>query len=214
MFALALQPILASSCSSSDNVLTPSYLDDAIVLGPKDEAVKCYKLLKSNMHGIGLELKDEMCEAFSYMGISDWDLPVPIKSDGVTILGTPIGHLSFVENSCRVQVNQVKLFLSQLPKINDLQKASIVLRYCGVPKISHLLRSVPPRVIDEAAKDFDHALLDILENIVGCKFSAQERTQLTLGIRQGGFVLTQSGAFLGGLGKHPSSLAPKSDYAG
>ena len=112
------------------------------------------------MHRIGLELKETKCEEFPYLRISDWGLPVPIKSGGVTILGTPIGHLSFVENSCMDQVNQAKLFLSQLPKINDLQTASLVLRYCGVPKISHLLRSVPPRVIEEAAKDFDHVLLD------------------------------------------------------
>ena len=121
-------------------------------------------------------------KVFSYIAISDWDLPVPIKSDGVTILGTSIGHLSFVENSCMDQVHQAKLFLSQLPKIDDLQTASLVLRYCVVPKISLLLRSVPPRVIEETAKDFDQ---DTFENIVGSKFSARERTQLTLGKRQG-----------------------------
>lgn len=97
LFVLALQPILASSCSSSDSVLTPTYLDDVTVVGSRDEAIKCYKLLKANMHDIGLDLREENCEAFSFSAIPDWNLPVSIKSDGFTILGTPIGHTSFVK---------------------------------------------------------------------------------------------------------------------
>ena len=214
LFALALQPILENGYSTNTSVLTPSYLDDAVVLGPKDNAVECYNLLKSRMFDIGLELREEKCEAYSPLGISHWDLPVPVKSDGVIILGTPIGHPSFIESCCKDQVNRAKLFLSQLPKLNDSQSASLLLRYCGVPKISHLLRSVPPIVIDEAAKEFDCALLDTFEGIISCKLSVQERSQFTLGIGQGGFGLTQSSdiascAFLGAWAHTLHHLPPR-----
>ena len=97
-----------------------------------------------------------------------------------------------------------KSSLSKLPGLNDAQTASLLLRYCGIPKISHLLRCIPLLVIDTAAAEFDCTIINTFEAIIGCKLSVQEIRQLSLPISQGGFGLTKSSstasvAFLGRL---------------
>ena len=66
------------------------------------------------------------------------------------------------------------------------------LRYRGIPKISHLLRSVSPLVIADAAREFDCIINNTFEAIIGCKLSVQETRQLSLPISQDGFGLTKS----------------------
>ena len=117
-------------------------------------------------------------------------------------MGSPIDHKSFVQDVCFKQVDSAKVFLSKLPGLNDAQTASLLLRYCGIPKISHLLRCIPPLVIDTAATEFDCTIINTFEAIIGCKLSVQEIRQLSLPISQGGFSLTKSSstasvAFLG-----------------
>ena len=48
---------------------------------------------------IGLKLKDEKCVAFSPNGMQDWDLSIPVRSDGSVLLGTPLGNKPFVKVS-------------------------------------------------------------------------------------------------------------------
>ena len=202
LFALALQPILINAAKDHESVLTPSYLDDSMILGPKEEVINCYNNLKVQLSKIGLELREDKCEAFSPIGIHDWPLNIPVQKNGFVVLGTPIGSLSFVKDRCMKQVNTAKTFLSKLPYIDDTQSAMLILRYCGIPKISHLLRCVPPTVTAEATREFDVAIINTFEAIIGCKLSEQQRVQLFFRFSQGGFGLSQMSvtapcAFLG-----------------
>ena len=145
-------------------------------------------------------MREDKCEAFSPIGIHDWPLNIPVQKNGLVVLGTPIGSLSFVKDRCMKQVNTAKTFLSKLPYIDDTQSAMLILRYCGIPKISHLLRCVPPTVTAEATREFDVAIINTFEAIIGCKLSEQQRVQLRFS--QGGFGLSQMSvtapcAFLG-----------------
>ena len=98
---------------------------------------------------------------------------------------SPIGHKSFVQDVCLKQADSAKVFLSKLPRLNDAQTALLLLRYCGIPKISHLLRCIPSSVIDTAAREFDCT-------IIGCKVSVEEIRQLLLPISLGGVGLAKS----------------------
>ena len=98
LFSLALQPILISATAKHNTVLPPSYLDDdTMVLGPREESVQCYHMLKNQYSKIGLRSRADKCEAFSPSGINDsnWQLSVPVKKNGIVVLGSTIGHKSF-----------------------------------------------------------------------------------------------------------------------
>ena len=91
LFSMALQPILTKANSCNEFALTPSYLDDITVIGPKHEVVSTYLGLKSDLSNIGLDLREDKCEAFALNGICDWELTIPVRSDGLELLGTPLG---------------------------------------------------------------------------------------------------------------------------
>ena len=98
-------------------------------------------------------------------------MPVSVKKNGIVVLGSPIGHKSFVQDVFSKQVDSAKVFLSKLPGLHDAKTASLLIRYCGIPKISHLLRCIPSLVVDTAAAEFDCTIINTFEAIIGCKLS-------------------------------------------
>ena len=128
-----------------------------------------YSRIKTDLLGIGLELREEKCEAFSPKGIQNWGLPIPVRSEGFELLGTPLGTASFVEEHCveSVLVNRVKPLLSKLPMLQDCQSAILLLGYCGVPIVMHLLRTVPPKLVSSMASYHDKEIIDSFESIIG-----------------------------------------------
>ena len=151
-------------------------------------------MLKIKYCKIGLHLRVDKCEAFSPSGINDrnWQLSVHVKKNVIVVLESPIGHKSFVQDVCLKQADSAKVFLSKLPRLNDAQTVLLILRYCGIPKISHLLRCIPPFVIDTAARELDCTIITTFDSIIGCKLSVEETRQLLLPISLGGVGLTKS----------------------
>ena len=103
-----------------------------------------------------------------------------------------------------IQVNSARSFLSNLHLVCYAQSASasLLLHYCGVSKISRLLCFIPPSLVSPTAKEYDLKVISTFEEIISCKLSVQQKSQLSLGIKQGGWGLTQSSsiaccAFLG-----------------
>ena len=102
------------------------------------------------MSNIGLELREEKCEIYSPLGISRCQLPIREMKDGFELLGTPVGSDTFVKDACRGKVEKLNPLLSKLSLLQNAQIGVLLLRYCGVPKIMNLLRTVPPCLVDVA----------------------------------------------------------------
>ena len=124
-----------------------------------------------------------------------------VKTNGLECLGTLIGSGEFVKNSCLQQVKTGKSLLSKLPYLQDAQTASLILRYCGVPKILHLLRTVAPKLTNTTVNEHDNAIRLTFENIISCNLSDRNYQQ-QLSLKHGGFGLITatektSSAFLG-----------------
>src|SRR3978361_551002 len=82
-----------------------------------------------------------------------------------------------------------------------VQAAMILLRMCGVPKMSYLLRVTPPEAIKELAKQFDeealniaHELLDIVADNEAYADNISITEQLQAPLRLGGFGITSAAA--------------------
>ena len=91
-------------------------------------------MLKNQCCKIGLHLRADKCEAFSPSGINDsnWPLSVPVKKNGIVVLGSPIGHKSVVQDVCLKQVDSAKVLLSKLPGLNDAQDRQLHCFYATV----------------------------------------------------------------------------------
>ena len=84
---------------------------------------------------------------------------IPVTRCGFSLLGCPIGPPSFCE---QVFQNRVRTSLGALQELGDSQLESTLLRSClALPKVSFVLRTC------QAAKDFDTAVRETLESILG-----------------------------------------------
>ena len=55
--------------------------------------------MKDKLASIGLDLREDKCEAYCSSGIVDWDVPIPLRDERLEILGTPVGSDSFDKES-------------------------------------------------------------------------------------------------------------------
>ena len=89
--------------------------------------------------------------------------------EGFEILGTPNGSDVFVKEACLRQLQREKSLLFKHSRLQDAQIGFLLLRYCGVAKIMHLLRAVPPGHADEACVQQDEHIAATFEEIIGVK---------------------------------------------
>ena len=195
LFSLALHPSILKAQSVIGSGFVASYLDDAVLAGPRDDVVKAFKVLEQSMSDTGLRIRSDKCEAFCCVRDTDWPLRrIPFVNDGFCVLGSPIGSEEFVARMCVAKVGQEKEFLQKLALLQNIQSACLLLRYCGVGKITHLLRTIPPHLIRHAAQNHDSDVLTSFQSILGCNLSPSQVRQVRIKIAQGGFGLSSAAA--------------------
>ena len=83
-------------------------------------------------------------DGFSTISSEAWKADKPDAERGVKILGTPLGTPAFVEACASETLLEKSQLLNFLPKLPSLQASWLLLYFCAVPRINHLLRTVPP----------------------------------------------------------------------
>ena len=73
-----------------------------------------------------------------------WKCDAPLHERGIKILGTPLGAPQFVRSFGAKLADRRAKLLQLLPKLPTLQSAWLLLYYCAVPRLNHLLRTLPP----------------------------------------------------------------------
>ena len=111
---------------------------------------------------------------------------IPVSHEGFCLLGCPIGPPSFCEAVLANRVASIKESLLELHYMEDSQLETALLRSClSLPKISYVLRSVPPSHIPQALAAFDMCIREGLEAILGGPCSEWSWTKATLPNNQG-----------------------------
>ena len=97
--------------------------------------------------------------------VGDWSLPP--ECQGITVLGSPLGHDAFVARHLERKREDHDRLLQRLPSL-DLQAAWLLLQSCAAPRANYLLRILPPHLTAtyEAAHDaaVAHCLATLLEH--------------------------------------------------
>ena len=63
---------------------------------------------------------------------------IHVTSIGTQILGIPIGHQEYVSKVCLEVVKSGNNLCQQLPDLNELQRAMLVLRHCHTTRLNQL----------------------------------------------------------------------------
>ena len=145
------------------------------------------------------------------------DLQVKLTARGIEVLGSPVGNKQFSADFVMDRVQRKSDLLNEIEQLAShdnkaaAQSALLLLRYCALPAVSHLLRTVPAPLADAAFIHHDDAVLHTVSKLIAPSdplfrtpteadelddFTAQHqrlaRLQLQLPLKHGGCGITSS----------------------
>ena len=139
---------------------------------------------------------------------------------GMMVLGVAVGNNAFVADKVRQLSGPDSAPVRFLEKCASLRSARAIyrlLRYSGVPRLSYMLRNVPPELMEQPAKQWDDRIQWVLERSMGF----QSRGATWQQFKEAGAHFVLSGAALqqahlpvrhGGLGIVSAALTSQAAY--
>ena len=107
------------------------------------------------------------------------------------ILGSPLGPTHYVREHVLNQQQRLKTFLDRLTELHDPQVAILLMQHSlGVSRITHLLRTVDPTLIEQQLVSMEYCLLTALTHIIGAPLTESAWEQAGLPINMGGLGIT------------------------
>ena len=156
-----------------------AYLDDVVVLAPPELAADVFPAAQRALGQVRLELRPEKTQVWSPAAACPAGLEAQLRVEAVTLVGVALGEplpesgLPAEGDDLRVDLGsggfaaarcgeaaeraaRFCLLLGELPAhasphLPAVQAAALLLRMCGVGKLTHLLRSTPPAQVQPAA---------------------------------------------------------------
>ena len=117
------------------------------------------------------------------------DPSLPLAEQGVKVLGTPLGHTEFLKAQLREVINSHSILWERIPSVPDLQSAWLLLVFCTASRANYLLRSVPPDVADEYARDHDDAMRRCMSQLLDVEIPDESWAVASLPLSVGGLGL-------------------------
>jgi hypothetical protein len=199
LFALVLRK-LTMLVDIPNITLHQWYLDDGHFVGKSHDLLTILSNIRTIGSELGLILNLSKCVVF---GKNSASFPPEIAraSEGILVLGSPIGSDDFISSHVNEQVFKASntLFLSR--ELKDPQMELLLLRCCsGAPKMTYWLRTCNPRVIRKELADFDSSVNISLLHILGTPVNHEDRLLMHLPLS------------FGGLGIPISSLSAESSF--
>ena len=154
-FALALQPIVDRMKHEVPGLLVNAwYLNDDTLCGSLDDLAAALSTIESEGPPQGLLLNRSKSVIVAPANFSVDHLllsDIPVTSDGFTVLDSPSGPAEYRLETVLGRIQKVKYSLHRLGDLEDSQMETVLLRSCvSLPKVTHLLRTCPPDVIQSA----------------------------------------------------------------
>ena len=194
-FALTLHPIVERIKAEVPTLaLNAWYLDDGILVGSPEDLLAALRIVKTAGPSVGLHLNrgksllsiPKDCDS----SLSPLPPEIPVTRAGFCLLGCPIGPPPFCEKVVQTRVTKIREALGGLHEMADSQLECTLLRSCfALPKFSYTIRTCPSTHISQATKDFDMAMREALESILGGPLSEWSWLKASLPSSRGGVNL-------------------------
>ena len=196
------------------------YLDDGHLAGKTSDLLRCLDIIRVLGPSLGLHVNMGKCAAFGF-DLSSYPDDIIRASDGLMVLGAPVGSPEYVALKVNEKVCAAILTLFKSRAIEDPQKELLLLRCCtGSVKMTYWLRTCVPTVIANQVAIFDLAVDDALQHIIGNPVFGEDRHVIHLPLSKGGLgisisALISNAAFVASVGASWSlqvNSSPRSGY--
>lgn len=191
-----------------------AFQDDLTIIGRPADATRAMDAFIRECKREGLQINLNKCAVLCPGGpgaarsaSEAWcaQTGVPLEPERFTAtLGSVVGRdEAGMQDWVVAQVRRHERFFAMTPRLSK-QNALMVLRVAGVPRFNHICRSLPPRLTERGAEEFDAAVVAAFQLIGGFTDSELQEAapQAQLPLRQGGCGLrsykqTAAAAYLG-----------------
>ena len=181
-----------------------AFLDDVYVVVPPNRVRPVYDTLAHTLQSqASIQLNQGKTRAWNAAGIEPPNIRdlgedvwvgnpnLPATSQGMTVLGAPIGSAAFVQHQLQQANQQHQHLLDRIPHLEDLQASWLLWLYCASPRCTYLLRMCSPNVTTEFANNHDFAVAACLRRLLAVDdLPAQALATAHLPLSQGGLGLT------------------------
>ena len=182
LFCLALRPALhriQDSLPPGSHVI--AYLDDIYIVCNAAEATEIYDLVRDTLREVcHIDVNIGKLAAWSkhpnpcppglaQRAANVWVHDKPAAEQGLRVLGAPMGADAYVEAFGATLAEEKAKLLQTLPQLPSLQAAWLLLYFCAVPRLNHLLRTTPPAQSRTAAIAHDNHVLNTFKILFGIR---------------------------------------------
>ena len=176
-----------------------AFLDDLYLLCEPGRVRHLYDLVSESLHrNAGIQLHQGKTRVWNRSGT----VPDNVDSlgeevwrtDGIKILGTPLGNAQFVAEHTQERLEEEQRLWDAIPSVPDLQCAWQILVQSANPRANHTIRTLPPRLSLEYARGHDKGMWDtakgLLQQLPGSDEELREAEMVArLPMRMGGLGL-------------------------
>src|SRR5690606_17127478 len=110
--------------------LALGYIDDIVGCGPEEAVRECFAAIEGSARERGLTLQLHKCSVYRPSGAAVTQLPpaVGIESDGLTVLGVPLGCPEFIRQKMLERVESMQAAETAIGGLANSQQAMVLLR--------------------------------------------------------------------------------------
>jgi hypothetical protein len=176
LFCLAIHQELVNLKEAFPDLLIVAYCDDVTIVGPPDRAAAAYSrwsfAVTSRLQG---SLRDEKGAIFSTQHSHQQHLDagcppsMSFSSEGIKVLGTPIGSNSFIHNFIEAKIKELEKDMKVVARMPNLQ-AQLALTVKSLQhRLNYILRCVPcgdRATFADLAARYDSCILSVVQRVL------------------------------------------------
>jgi len=198
LFCVGLQKVVDTLLEEFPEIPFRVYLDDFVISCPElhksEIAVFIPRMIELLLQHCGLQVRTTKCKYLSASPITCLQtLNFQHHSDQISVLGAFIGTPEACVASCLETTTKHEKFFSLL------QDAALppgvafdILRVCGVPRMTHIARTMPPTTSLPSMTAFDDLIMQTLASLLHLeRIPLATAEQLTLPAARGGLGLSK-----------------------
>jgi hypothetical protein len=165
LFSLAIQHILVELHHRFPNIQIAGFLDDISLAGSHRDLFDALSVVTEEGAHIGLQVNRQKCNLLSNIEPEEPLNGVQFSSEGIILLGTPIGTTEYVDSSTHTLFEDM---LSPVPSIQEfsLDVAFPLLQACVNLRPQYALRTTPPWILENHCRFFDDTMDNALAYLI------------------------------------------------
>ena len=204
MFSAPIHPIFEDIANTFPSLLILAFADNSFFIGPRSQILQAADLYNTKIHELGLRLNP--MESVIYAINCDPNhcppsmttpggMVIPCTAHGITMLGAPLGTVSFVRTGGQKIMQKIESNLLKLKEFGHLHQRAKLATFCvntqptyfmGIVDADHFRDSLV--AFDDSVDNFWADLLQFPDDFhrTNCGRYKSALQQLRLGIRDGG----------------------------